>query len=132
MAKRSSKVNSPKSKASKNNLLKKSTVQALFYLSAILWLLYAVYIVLDMSAVKNTGMSVIAVAFFLVVNAGAMLASGIFIMKVQKWTYYFALGVAFLNVLLALTSLVDYFFVIALILDLLILLVLFGLRKSYQ
>lgn len=109
---------------------KKSAAQALFFLSAILWLLYAVYIILDMSAVKNSAFSVAAVGFFIAANAGAMLAAGILITRTQKWVYYFTLGITALNMVLTLTNLSDLFFVTAFIFDLLIFWVLFSLRKE--
>lgn len=131
MSKKSRKTNSPKSRSRKVDPFKKSTTQALFFLNAILWLLYAFYIILDMSAVKNNGAIVASVGFFVIVNAIAMLAAGILIMRQQKWVYYFALGVPLLNIFLTLTNLTDFFFMLALILDLLILWILFSLRKSY-
>lgn len=132
MSKRTRKNTSPKSRSRQADPLKKSSAQALFYLNAILWFLYAFYIILDMSAVRNNGLSVAAVGFFVIVNASAMLAAGVFITRAQKWTYYFALSITVLNVLLALTNLSDYFYAIAFIIDLLILWMLFNLRKSYS
>ena len=103
----------------------------MFYLNAILWYLYAFYIVIDMSAVNNSRYSVAAVGVFVAVNASAMLAAGVLITRSQKWIYYFALVITVLNFFLALTNITDYFYVIAFILDLFIFWMLFVLRKGY-
>jgi|GEM_PF-3715371 len=131
MSKRSRKTSSARSSSRQADSFKKNAVQALFFLNAILWFLYAFYVVFDMNAIGNSGFSVAAVGFFIIVVAGTMLAAGIWIIRVQKQIYYFALGITALNVLLSLTNLTDFFYIAALILDLLILWILFALRKSY-
>ncbi|MDO9300801.1 MAG: hypothetical protein Q7T89_05430 [Anaerolineales bacterium] len=102
-----------------------------FFLSAVLWLGYVVYIYYDMAVVnRNTG-SADVVTLFSFVNAGLLLFSGIKFGKPQKWTYYFALAVVAFNTLLSLLNIVDPYFLVSFLVDLFILWAILPLRRNY-
>jgi hypothetical protein len=102
-----------------------------FFLNAILWLAYVVYIYYDMAIANNNKSSADIVTLFAFANAGLLLFSAIKFGKPQKWTYYFALAVIAFNTLLSLLNIIDLYFLVSFILDLLILWAILPLRKSY-
>ena len=113
------------------NLLRKNTARSFFFLNAILWLIYVIYIYYDMAVVNNNKSSADIVTIFVFVNAIAMLASGIIFGRQKKQTYYFPLVVVILNTLLTLLNIVELFFAFVFIIDLLILGTILPLRKNY-
>ena len=115
-----------KADASKNN-----PARVLFYLNAFLWFVYTIYIYYDMAVDNNNGLSADIATIFVFGNAGLMLVSGILLGRQKKWAYYFAFVVVLLNILLTLVSLSDFFLVVVFVIDLIILWMLFQLRKAY-
>ena len=103
----------------------------LFFFSAILWFAYGIYIYYDMAIANNNKSSADVVTLFAIVNAGLFLFSGIKFGGTQKWFYYFALTVTALNLLLSLFNIIDLYFLISFIIDLLILWAIFPLRNNY-
>ena len=106
-------------------------VRALFYLNAILWLVYTVYIYFDMAVLNHNELSADIATLYVLANAVLMFVSGFVLGKQKKTSYYFALVVVVLNTLLTLLNLSDLVFVVAFILDILILWALLPLRKDY-
>jgi hypothetical protein len=102
-----------------------------FFLNAFLWIGYVVYIYYDMAVINHNTNSADVVTLFAFVNAGLLLFSGIKFGKPQKWVYYFALAVAIFNTLLTLLNILDFYFLISFLIDLLILWAIFPLRKKY-
>jgi hypothetical protein len=98
-------------------------VRTLFFLNAVLWLGYGIYIYYDMAVLNNNRSSADIVTIFVFVNAVAMLVSGIQFGRLEKWTYYFALVVV-PNTLLTILNVRSFLFR-RFILDLFILLKLF-------
>ena len=113
------------------NPLRKNTTRSLFFLNAILWFIYVVYIYYDMAVVNNNKSSADIVTIFVFVNAIAMLVSGIIFGRQKKRTYYFPLIVVILNTLLTLLNIVELFFAFVFIIDLLILGTILPLHKNY-
>lgn len=111
--------------------LKKNIARALFYLNAVLWLAYTVYIYFDMAVVNHNGLSADIAAIYVFVNAAGMLVGGIMLGKRQKPAFYFALIVVVLNIVLASANMTDVFFLSAFIIDLVILWMLYQLRRDY-
>ena len=110
---------------------KKSVVRVLFYLNAILWLVYTIYIYFDMAVLNRNELSADIVTIYVLVNAVVMFVSGLMLGKQKKTAFYFALIVVILNALLTILNLSDFVFVIAFILDIIILWALLPLRKDY-
>lgn len=111
--------------------LKTNMARILFCVSAILWFAYGVYIYYDMAVVNGNTRSADVVTLFIFVDACLLLFSGIKLGKPPKWIYYFALSVAVFNTLLTLLNILDLYFLVCFILDLLILWAIIPLRKKY-
>jgi lysylphosphatidylglycerol synthetase-like protein (DUF2156 family) len=110
---------------------KKSIARALFYLNTILWFVYAIYIYFDMAVINHNELSADIATIYVLVNAAAMFAGGLMLGKQQKPAFYFALIVLALNIVLALANVTDIFFLVALMIDVVILWALLPLRKDY-
>lgn len=92
-----------KKKSNESFNLRLKAAQFLFYLNAIIWLGFSVYLVLEMAYFDN-GVSTLIIGLFMLGNAGAMLLSGIMLGKRNKWFYYFAILVLAINIILAFTD----------------------------
>ncbi|MBI5353264.1 MAG: hypothetical protein HZB50_11545 [Chloroflexi bacterium] len=103
----------------------------MLFFSAVLWLMYGVYIYYDMAIVNLNKTSADIATIFLFLIAALMFVGGIIFGKKSKRTYYFVLIVVILNTLLALSNLSDLIFLIFFIIDLVILLTLLPLREEY-
>jgi hypothetical protein len=84
-----------------------------------------------MAVVNKNLTSADIVTLFVFVNAVLMFVSGIQLAKTETWAYYLALAVVGANLLLTLLNILDLFFLGVFLLDLLILLNLVSMRKSY-
>ena len=106
-------------------------VRVLFYINAAYWLFLSIKTILKMSADGNDIFPMALIGFFLFLNVTAMFFSGRLLNQQETWTYVFALVVAVLNVVLAGTGIPDVYYLIALLVDVIILLVLLSLRNIY-
>jgi hypothetical protein len=111
--------------------LKINIGRGFFILNTVLWFGYGVYIYYDMAIVNNNNASADIVALFAFVNAGLLLFSSIKLGKPEKWTYIFVVSVTGFNILLSLFNIVDLFFLISFLLDLLILWAVIPFRRQY-
>lgn len=102
----------------------------LFVLNAILWFGLATYLVVEMVSFGN-GLPAILVGFFMYVNSGGMLFSGIMLHKRKRWAYPFGLVFLFANILLTFTDQFGVMDLITLVLDLVILAVLISIGRLY-
>jgi hypothetical protein len=110
------------------------TARIFFFLNAVLWLAYGVYVYYDMAVANNNKSSADVATLFVFVNAGLLLFSGIKFGKPQKWTYYFALGVAVFNAIYTISTLLnifDLYFFVFFVLSLFTLLAILPLYKRY-
>jgi hypothetical protein len=131
MRKKTKKITPSESRQRIDNPLKVNMARIFFCLNGILWLGYVVYIYYDM-AVRNNNLSAAdIVTLFAFVNAGLLIFSGIKFGKPQQWVYYFPLAVVVFNTLLSLLNIVDLYFLVSFILDLIILWAILPLRKNY-
>ena len=131
MRKKTKKITPSENSRKKADPLKVNMARIFFCLNAILWLGYVVYIYYDMAVLNNNKTAADIVTLFAFVNAGLLLFSGIKFGKPQQWIYYFALAVVVFNTLLSLFNIVDLYFLVSFILDLLILWAIIPLRKNY-
>lgn len=106
-------------------------VRVLFYINAAYWLFLSIKTILKMSADGNDVFPITLIGFFLLLNVTAMFFSGRLLNQRESWTYVFALVVAVLNVVLAGTGIPDAYYLIALLIDVIILLVLLSLKHIY-
>lgn len=131
MRKRSRKTSPSGKKIGDTAPSRKNLVRFLFFLNAVLWFGYGIYIYYDMAVLNSNLSSADIVTIFVFVNAVAMLVGGIQFGKSEKWTYYFALVVVGTNTLLTVLNVLDLFFLGAFILDLFMLLNILSMRRNY-
>jgi hypothetical protein len=131
MRKKTKKITLSGNNQRKADPLRINMARIFFSLNAILWLAYGIYIYYDMAVVNHNTGSADVVTLFAFVNAGLLLFSAIKLGKPQKWTYYLALAVAISNTLLSLLNIIDLYFLVSFILDLLILWAILPLRRNY-
>jgi hypothetical protein len=131
MKKKTKKNTPPSAVRNKIDPLKINMTRVFFFLSAFLWFAYGIYIYYDMAITNNNKSSADVVTLFVFANAGILLFSGIKFGKPQRWTYYFVFAVTAFNTVLTLLNILDLYFLIFFIIDLLILWVIFPLRKHY-
>jgi len=131
MRKKNKKITLSGNSRKKADPLKITMARILFFLSAVLWLAYGVYIYYDMAITNNNKSSADVVTLFSIVNAGLFLFSGIKFGGTQKWFYYFALAVTALNLLLSLFNIIDLYFLVSFLIDMLILWAILPLYKNY-
>jgi predicted MFS family arabinose efflux permease len=118
-------------KSKKIDPRKKSIVRILFYLNAILWLVYSIYTYFDMAVVNHNELSADIATIYVFVNAIAMFVSGLILGKLQGPSFYFAIVVAILNIILTILNLTDLIFMIAFVLDIAIVWLLMNIRDGY-
>jgi len=111
--------------------LKKNLTRSFFYLNAMLWFIYGIYVYYDMAVLNNNKDSADLVTIFVFVNAIAMFVCGIVFGGPKRWSYYFPLVVVILNMLLTLLNIVELFFTFVFMIDLILLVMVLPLRKNY-
>jgi hypothetical protein len=131
MRKKTKTNDSARKRAEEMDPPRKNMARSLFFLNAILWLIYVVYIYFDMAVVHNNKSSADLVTIFVFVNAVAQLISGIIFGRQKLQSYYFPLVVVLLNIILTLLNIVDLFFTLMFIINLLIIWTILPLRKNY-
>ena len=131
MRKKTKKNDQSVNNRNKTDPLKLTMARVFFFLNSALWLAYGIYIYYDMAIANSNKNSADVVTLFVFVNAGLLLFSGVKFGKPQKWTYYFALVVVAFNTLLTLLNIVDLYFLVSFLIDLLILWAVIPLRRQY-
>ncbi len=102
-----------------------------FILNAVLWVSYGIYTYYDMTVTNHNTNSADLLTLYLFINAGLLFFSGIKLGKPEKWTYYFASAVLAFNAILSMLNIVDLFFLISFLIDLLILWAIASLFRQY-
>jgi uncharacterized membrane protein len=110
---------------------KRNVARILFFVNALVWVGFSVYVVLDMANNFNEISAAVFVGIFMLVNAGLMLWCGIMLAQPQKWGYYFALVFLFLNILYTLSVQFGLLDIITFVLDVIILIVLISFQKEF-
>ena len=131
MSRKAKKNESPAKRQKKIDPLKINIGRGFFILNAVLWFGYGIYIYYDMAIANNNKASADIVTLFTFVNAGMLLFSGIKLGKPEKWTYIFVISLASFNALLSLFNIVDLFFLVSFLLDLILLWVVVPFRRQY-
>jgi hypothetical protein len=125
------KIELPSKRRAKVGSLKINAGRGFSFLNAVLWLGYGIYIYYDMAIANDNKSSADIVTIYTFVNAGLLFFSAIKLGKPEKWTYIFAASVTIFNALLSLFNIVDLFFLISFLIDLLILWVIISLYRHY-
>ena len=131
MSRKEKKIEPPSKKRNKDDPWKITLGRGFFILNAVFWLGYGVYIYYDMAIRNNNEGSADLLTLFVFINAGILLFSGIKFGKPEKWTYYFAFVVVAFNAILSLLSILDLFFLLSFLIDLLILWAVISLYRQY-
>jgi hypothetical protein len=131
MSRKVKKLEPPSKRRNMTDPMKLSMGRVVFILNAVFWLGYGVYVYYDMAVRNNNTSSADLVSLFVFVNAGLLFFSGIKLGKPQRWTYYLVTAVAVYNLVLSLLNIVDLFFLLSFLLDLLILWVVIPLFRQY-
>jgi len=84
-----------------------------------------------MAVRNNNTSSADIVTLFIFANAGLLLFSGVKLGKPQKWTYFLAMAVVLLNAIPSLMNILDLFFLLSFLIDLLILWAVASLFRQY-
>ena len=96
---------------------RKSLTRGLFFLNAILWFIYSVFIYYDMAVVNNNKFSADIATVFLFAMALLMFISGIMLGKQPALTYYPALILVALNTIFTLMNLSDLLYLFVFVID---------------
>ncbi len=103
----------------------------MLFLNAILWLVYCIYIYYDMAVVNNNGTSAYIAAVFLFIMAAFMFISGVALGRQPKRGYYPTLVLIVLNTIFTLMNLSDFLYLVAFVIDAVIISLLLSLWKEY-
>lgn len=109
---------------------RKKYARVLFILNAIVWIVIGVLFVGEMILVGNT-ISAALVAFFFVINILALFACAKLLEQREKWIYFTIIIITLLNLGLTFTGYPDFFYLVALSCDVLILLNVIPLKKYF-
>jgi len=131
MSRKAKKIEPPSKKRNRPDPWKINLGRGFFILNAVFWLGYGVYVYYDMAVRNNNTGSADIVTLFVFVNAGLLFFSGIKLGKPEKWTYFFVLSVVVFNAILSLLNILDLFFLLSFLLDLLILWAVISLYRQY-
>jgi hypothetical protein len=110
--------------------VKLKIARALFFVNALTWLGFAVYLYLDMVRSGND-LSAVIIALFMVGNAAAMFIGGLLIYKRIKWGYIFAIAVLALNIFLTFTDQFGIADFLTLLVDIVLLMILISVSNLY-
>jgi len=131
MSRKAKKLEAPSKRRRKTDPLKINMGRGFFFFNAALWFGYGIYIYYDMAVLNKNLSSADVVTLFVFFNAGLMFFSGIKLGKPEKWTYFLALVSVVFNLVLCAFNILDPFFTISFIMNLLILWVVVPLRRQY-
>ncbi len=117
---------------SKDNISQRKTIlRGLFFLNAILWFVYCVFIYYDMAIVNNNGTAADIATIFLFLMTIFMAASGSLLNRRPSLIYYPALLLVILNAIFTVMNLSNLLYLAAFVIDIISISLLLDLRKEY-
>jgi hypothetical protein len=131
MSRKAKKLEPPSKRRNKPDPWKITLGRVLFILNAVLWFGYGIYVYYDMAVRNKNTTSADIVTLFVFVNAGLFLFSGLKLGKPQIWTYFLAMAVLLLNAIPSLMNILDLFFLLSFLIDLIILWAIASLFRQY-
>jgi hypothetical protein len=131
MSRKAKKLEPPSKRRTKIEPWKITMGRGLFFLNAALWLGYGVYIYYDMAVVNGNTSSADLATLFVMITGILILLGGIQLGKPPKWTYALSLAAVIISALASLINVLDLFFMISLVIDLLILWIIIPLHRQY-
>ena len=106
--------------------------QSLFWFNTLLWLVFGIMGILRLANANTTPIFILWVITILTFgNAGAMLAAGLWLGKRAKRSFFFALAVLGINILLTFPDQVGFFDILTALIDFGLLGLLLFDRKNY-
>jgi hypothetical protein len=109
--------------------------KGLFFLNAAIWLVISLFTFLETlhlyTGQADQKIMVVAILTLTLGNVAAMALSGFFIIKRNKWFYYFAVFVLVINMVLTFTDQFGFWDFATLVIDLILFGVLISIRKQY-
>ena len=108
-----------------------ATAQSLFYVNAALWLLSGGIFVYSMLEDKNGWTSALP-AFFFVLVILSLVSGARMLAQRERWVFITAIVIVLVNLLLTLIGFPDILFILAAVMDILILVSLFTIRSHYS
>ncbi|MGW8251700.1 MAG: hypothetical protein ACWGO1_13735 [Anaerolineales bacterium] len=106
--------------------------QWLFYLNAVIWLVFGVTSLLRLSSTGSTAyITLLVIAVLMLGNAAAMLLAGWGLGRRSRWLYFFAMAVLAVNILLTFTDQFGIFDLLTLLIDIGVLTLLVMGRRLY-
>ncbi|MCE9645656.1 MAG: hypothetical protein K8S20_06615 [Chloroflexi bacterium] len=130
MAARSKKSGTPAKRDRANEEQRRKLARTLFFFNAVIWLADVVYVYFDMAVVNNNQSAADIASIFVLFSAVVFFAAGMLLGRPGKISYYFALLAATLNLIFCLMNFSNFFFLITLLVDAVILWLLYQLRRS--
>jgi hypothetical protein len=124
------KISTSKKRSQEFIARRKKYARFLFILNAIVWIVIGVLFVGEMVLVGNTVSSAL-VAFFFLINILALFACSKLLEQREKWIYFTLIIITILNVGLTFTGYPEFFYLLSLALDVLILFNVIPLKKYF-
>lgn len=109
---------------------RKRLARFLFYTNAVVWVAIGVLMIIEMLIAKNT-ISTALVAFFFLINIFALFACAKLLEQREKWVFITLLVIPILNIALSFTGYPKFLYILAFIIDGLIIITIFPLKKYY-
>jgi len=109
------------------------TAQILFLLNAAIWVIFSIVSMVNIQNNQSVpGLVLWVIAILMVGNGGAMVFSNYTLSRRVRWSYLLAMLVLGINIILTVTDQVGIFDWITLLIDLVLLSILFAIRKEYR
>ncbi len=124
------KISTSKKRSQEFTARRKKYARFLFILNAIVWIVIGVLFVGEMILVGNTVSSAL-VAFFFLINILALFACSKLLEQREKWIYFTLIIITLLNLGLTFTGYPEFFYLLSLALDVLILFNVIPLKKYF-
>ena len=108
-----------------------ATAQFMFYVNALIWFGFGIYIFVEMLKAGNFASTIFFISFFLLINVGAMVFCAITIGRRDAWAYYFSIFIIVLNGFFTGASEFEAFNIIAFVIDVIIFVFLLTIGRAY-
>ena len=112
-------------------LLGTKTAQILFFINAMIWLVFGLFTLSGMASRYPGHSMVYIVGVLMLGNVIALALSGFLLSKHNKWFFFFAVFVLVINILLTFTDQFGLFDLATFLLDFVLFVLLISIRKQY-
>lgn len=130
VAKKFSKMKTSKKRSQEFLTNRKRLARFLFYLNTVVWVVIGILMIIEMLIAKNT-ISTALVAFFFLINILALFACAKLLEQKEKWVFVTILTIPILNIALSFTGYPKFLYILAFMIDALIIITIIPLKKYY-